>query len=695
MAATYLCETAGHLAATVIAVSQGIIIYGGFTMLPATAISSTAFPAAVAADNPVLWYELNETSGTVAYDSSSSPHNGVYQGGVALGEPGPITDCVTLDGSSAYISNANVGTSPSSFSIDIWFKTTTIDGGLIIGFGNSVTGASSNCDRHIYMGTSGQLYFGVAFNHSIHSTEAYNDGLWHEATATIGSAGMFLYVDGSLVASSMSTTASAQTYSGSWRVGYNGIGGWSAHVNCNYFAGSVSQASVYDYQLTATQVAAHYAAAVKPLALTDSVVPAGEVGADYRYPLTAAGGTVPYTWSVGYGTLPAGITLDATTGELSGTPTAAGTFAFTIRVTDAAGQAATRATSLLIVSGLALSSDAPPAAEAGRAYRCALATAGGTAPFRWEVSDGDLPGGITLDPATGVLSGAPATAGTATFTVRVSDAKDRTATQAASLTVAPPALGFPVPPGEAGAAYHHELSVAGGTAPYEWHVTGGDLPDGITLAPVTGTLAGTPAVAGSYHFTVLVTDAEGQAITRPTSLTVVAAPAIPEPATPAAEAGAAYHHELSVTGGTAPYEWHVTGGDLPDGITLAPATGTLAGVPMQTGRYQVTVQVADASDRTATQELSLFVASPALSFPVPPGEAGAAYHHELSVTGGTAPYEWHVTGGDLPDGITLAPATGTLAGVPTEAGRYYFSVTVTDSADQSAVQHANLIIGAP
>ena len=55
-----------------------------------------ALPAAVAADNPVLWYELNETAGTIAYDSSSAPHNGVYQGGVALGQSGPVTDAVTL-----------------------------------------------------------------------------------------------------------------------------------------------------------------------------------------------------------------------------------------------------------------------------------------------------------------------------------------------------------------------------------------------------------------------------------------------------------------------------------------------------------------------------------------------------------------------------------------------------------------------
>jgi hypothetical protein len=490
-------------------------------MLPATAASSTAFPAAVAADNPVLWYELNETAGTIAYDSSSAPHNGVYQGGVTLGQSGPVTDAVALDGSSGYISNANVVTSPSSFSLDIWFRTTTKNGGHIIGFSSSITGASTNYDRHIYMGSSGQVYFGVAFNQTIRSTEGYNDGLWHEVTATIGPAGMFLYVDGGPVASSPSTTASAQTYSGSWRVGYNTIGGWSAHVNSNHFAGSLSQASVYDYQLTAGQVAAHYASAVTPLALGDAVVPAGEVGAAYAYALTATGGTTPYTWSISHGTLPAGITLDPDTGELSGTPAAAGTFAFIVQVVDKTGQAATKATSLLVVAGLALSFAAPPPGEAGVFYRHRLAATDGAAGHEWSVTAGHLPDGILLDPATGILAGTPSDKGSYSFTVQVTDAAGQAVTRATSLTVDAPVLAFPVPPGQAGAEYRHELTVTGGTGEREWSVTAGHLPDGILLDPATGILAGTASDEGSYSFTVQVTDAADQAVALATSLAVL------------------------------------------------------------------------------------------------------------------------------------------------------------------------------
>jgi len=270
----------------------------------AAVCSATAYPAVIAADNPALWYQLNETSGTVAHDSSTSPHNGVYQGEVTFGVAGP-TDCgavpgVTLDGSSGYVSNANVITSPSTFSLDIWFKTTTTSGGMLIGFGNMVTGASTNYDRHIYMANSGQIYFGVSFNQTIHSAASYNNGAWHEAIATIGASGMFLYIDGALVASNTSITASAQTYTGSWRVGYDSLGGWSAHPTSNFFGGSVAEASVYNYQLTAAQAATHYLAATNPVsgltitktANVSTTVPGGTV----KYTITAANtGQIPLT----------------------------------------------------------------------------------------------------------------------------------------------------------------------------------------------------------------------------------------------------------------------------------------------------------------------------------------------------------------------------------------------------------------
>ena len=113
------------------------------SVTPASCLTSP-YSVAVAADSPALWYPLNDTAGTTAHDYSATPHNGIYQGGVTLGAAGPTTcgTAATFNGSTGYVSNANTITSPATFSIEVWFKATTTAGGMIVGFGNAVTGAS-------------------------------------------------------------------------------------------------------------------------------------------------------------------------------------------------------------------------------------------------------------------------------------------------------------------------------------------------------------------------------------------------------------------------------------------------------------------------------------------------------------------------------------------------------------------------
>jgi large repetitive protein len=169
--------------------------------------------------------------------------------------------------------------------------------------------------------------------------------------------------------------------------------------------------------------------------LTFAAPPAGEAGVAYSDQLTETGGTGTLTWSVSSGTLPPGLTLNSSTGLLSGTPTASGSYAFTVKVTDAFGASATQATTLTVVAAPSLANPAPPAGQAAVAYSDALAVNGGTGPFTWTVSGGSLPSGLSLNSAAGLISGTPTTAGLSTFTVRVTDANGKTATQTLSMTV--------------------------------------------------------------------------------------------------------------------------------------------------------------------------------------------------------------------------------------------------------------------
>ena len=258
-----------------------------------------------------------------------------------------------------------------------------------------------------------------------------------------------------------------------------------------------------------------------------------------------------------------------------------------------------------------------------------------------------------------------------------------------------PALLFPAPPGgEVNVAYSDQLTVTGGTSPYTWSVSAGTLPPGLTLGASTGLLAGTPTTAGSYSFTVKVTDHSGLSDTESVSMTIIAGPSLNFPAPPPGWTHTVYGDTLTESGGTAPFTWSVSSGSLPAGISLS-ADGNLSGTPTATGTFSFTVQVTDANNQTATEATSITVsAGVSTTFAAPPGAVvNTAYTDTLTATGGTTPYTWSVNAGSLPPGITLTSA-GVLAGTPTTAGSYTFSVNVIDANNGIATTSITLVVAA-
>ncbi|MEU4536425.1 putative Ig domain-containing protein [Streptosporangium sp. NPDC023825] len=259
-------------------------------------------------------------------------------------------------------------------------------------------------------------------------------------------------------------------------------------------------------------------------AFTFAPPPAGEVNVAYSVPLTVTGGTTPYTWSVSAGSLPPGLTLNASTGVLSGTPTLGGTYSFTAMVTDASNVSTTRAVTLVIAPPPVLTFPAPPNGEVSIPYSIPLTVTGGTAPYVWSITAGSLPPGLTLNTSTGVLSGTPTLGGVFSFSVRVVDAFGQSDTRTVSVTIAAlPTFTFAAPPpGQVGVAYSVPLTVSGGVAPYTWSVSAGSLPPGLTLNASTGVLSGTPTTTGNFTVTFRVVDANGLADTRSATLVIAA-----------------------------------------------------------------------------------------------------------------------------------------------------------------------------
>ncbi|WP_375423216.1 fibronectin type III domain-containing protein [uncultured Friedmanniella sp.] len=246
--------------------------------------------------------------------------------------------------------------------------------------------------------------------------------------------------------------------------------------------------------------------------------PAGQVAVAYSQQLTVNGGTGPFTWTVLSGTLPAGLTLGGSSGMLSGTPTAAGSNSFTVRVTDASGQTATRDVTLVIAAQPSIAFS-PAAGEVGVAYSQQPTLSGGTSPITWSISAGSLPGGLSLNTSTGLVAGTPTASGTFSVTVRVVDANNQVATRTASIVIAPlPTLTSTPPKQYQQAGFAVNFVATGGTSPFSYAVVSGSLPSGVSLS-TAGVLSG-QTNQGSYSFTVRATDAKGQTADDPVTLVV-------------------------------------------------------------------------------------------------------------------------------------------------------------------------------
>lgn len=452
------------------------------------------------------------------------------------------------------------------------------------------------------------------------------------------------------------------------------------------------------------QVITVQVAAAPTITIAPASLPGGTYGVVYPTQiLTGGGGTAPYTFSVS-GALPPGVQLDSD-GTLSGTPSAGGTFFFTVTATDANTYSGARAYSFNVAV-------APPGAPTG------VSAASPPAPANQ--ADGSATVSFTAPASNG---------GSGITQYRVTSVPGNIVAFGTGSPIVVNGLNF-------GAAYQFNVTAinaagAGSASTNSNSVTStrqqaialqnpGPLAFGTTTALMVSSSSGLPVTVASLSPTCEIVAANQVRALLPGYCTLEAtqagdpvfAPAtavqaifpifvaggavsIQTPSLPAPVRGMTYGQTISVAGGSPPYVFVQTG-DLPPGLTFN-TLGQLSGVATQSGVYTFWVTVTDAAGQTAASSYTLNVAAPVLVITpatLPAGRVGAAYANTtLATAGGIAPYRYTVSAGTLPDGLSLAE-DGTISGTPTTAASTSVTLRSTDAYGAIGTQPYTLVVGA-
>lgn len=402
----------------------------------------------------------------------------------------------------------------------------------------------------------------------------------------------------------------------------------------------------------------------------------------------AEGGFPPYAYEVQSGTPPPTFRLNKNTGEAQWKADFGGVFAFVLQTTDALGYKVTLNVELRGAGLLSIDTASLPVARLGEPYKASLAGSGGTPPYRWTISSGALPSGLTLDPVEGVIAGTPQQGGFSQFVVTLSDGAKNSGQRPLLLSVAfkePLRIvnnGIDLPIAQRGKPYSHSLTVSGGAQPVTWRLRKGYLlPPGINFDLLTGLFSGAAERTGKYPMIYEAIDQLGTMAERELIITVVEPLTLKLTSPVGGAAGSDFRAELQLENGSPPITWRLTGGSLPPGLTLDPATGIISGRPVSPGLYRFEIQVSESSGLSEAVWLELRITEPlVLELRIPDAASqGVPFDGAFTVTNAANPVVWTIGGGALPDGLSLDPSTGALRGTPKTPGAYTFLIQVTDA----------------
>jgi hypothetical protein len=357
-----------------------------------------------------------------------------------------------------------------------------------------------------------------------------------------------------------------------------------------------------------------------------------------------------------------------------------------------------------------------PAMQVGQPVSLQLRALAGCDIYRWEITNGALPPGLSLS-SSGLITGAATASGETDPWITVHDLTAAEGgnswcggdnqSQRQFVFRAIPGLSIQsqsVPGGTVGQPYSVTLTalaitstnpVQGSPASATWSIQSGSLPDGVTLSS-GGVLSGSPTAEGSWTFVVRAEGGGGTVDTETETLVVRQPIAISSPfqTAPAqkSEVGVPFEAALSATGGSGTFTWALASGSLPIGVELAP-DGTISGTTATPGRFTFVIRVTDSEGRSATTNGTLVVAAKLAikTLKLKPTKVGAPYRATILSVGGVAPTIWSVRG-KLPKGVVFGKRLHLFIGSPRKAGKYRVSVQAIDALGVQVQKTLTLVV---
>ena len=483
----------------------------------------------------------------------------------------------------------------------------------------------------------------------------------------------------------------------------------------------------------------------------------GNVGSSFSNSISATNSPTSYALANST-TLPAGLSLNTTTGLISGIPSASGTFTTDVTATNAAG------TSAIVTLTFNISAISPPVvtgasltAPTGSAYTYTISAT--NSPTSYTLASGTLPTGLSLNTSTGVISGTPTATGSYSVTVTATNAGGTSspATINFTITVPAPVVTGSTQSGTVGTAFTYTISAT--NSPTSYAQTGGTLPGGLSLNTSTGVISGTPTTVGSYSITVTATNAGGTSSAATINFTIVAAACVTQgfsggttaPSgwvfasisstyTSAGNYGAASPslsmntnsvittEVLPAGNGASQLSFWFKGQGISSGssstlqvdgfdgvtwtnieiinsATLIASTSTAVtrtynsgSTPALTSGYvRFRFTYLKGTGNLALDDVIINCTPITINVPVVTGSSeigtvGSAYSYTVNAS--NFPTSYAIVAGSLPPGLSFSTITGQISGAPTTAGSYSVDVTATNSGGTSASATISFTISA-